>query len=42
MRDVLQYAEHAIFQEIERHAGKSPVAAGGTSETRNGVYWSNQ
>jgi|GEM_PF-147934 len=42
MRDVLQYAEHAIFQEIERHGGKSLVAASGASETRNGAYWSNQ
>jgi GntR family transcriptional regulator, transcriptional repressor for pyruvate dehydrogenase complex len=42
MREVLQYAQQAIFQEIERHAKTSPVAAGGSSHTGENVYWSNQ
>lgn len=42
MRDVLQYAEHTILEEIKRHAVTGSVASGGHSYVKDKRYWSNQ
>jgi GntR family transcriptional regulator, transcriptional repressor for pyruvate dehydrogenase complex len=42
MRDVLQYAEQAIREEIESPAVTDSLAFGGHSNTKENDYWSNQ
>jgi GntR family transcriptional regulator, transcriptional repressor for pyruvate dehydrogenase complex len=42
MRDVLQYAEQAILEEIERHAVTGSVTSGGHLYPKDKPYWSNQ
>ena len=42
MRDVLQYAEQAVLEEIERKAVTGLVTSGGLSYTKDKSDWSNQ
>jgi len=42
MQDVLQYAEHAVLEEIESKAVTGSVAAGGYPRHRNSPNWLNQ
>jgi len=42
MQDVLQYAEHAVLEEIENKTVTGCVAAEGHPRQRNSPYWLNQ
>jgi DNA-binding FadR family transcriptional regulator len=42
MRDVLQYAEQAIYQEIKQDAETRSIAGGETPHAGKDDYWSNQ
>jgi hypothetical protein len=42
MRDVLEYAEQAIFRELERNAVPTSMATGKHLHNRDDINWSNQ